>query len=96
MISRSTLALLIAIAALFPASVAFAQTREIFGPVLPMIYDGQGGRHYCLYATTDRLIRRWLRAAMTTSLFVEVDSCLRRGSRADGSLHLAPEPGRKR
>ena len=49
MISRSTLALLIAIAALFPASVAFAQTREIFGPVLPMIYDGQGGRHYCLY-----------------------------------------------
>ena len=48
MISRSTLALLIAIAALFPASVAFAQTREIFGPVLPMIYDGQGGRHYCL------------------------------------------------
>ena len=49
MISRSTLALLIAIAALFPASAAFAQTREIFGPVLPMIYDGQGGRHYCLY-----------------------------------------------
>jgi hypothetical protein len=49
MISRSTLALLITIAALFPASVAFAQTREIFGPVLPMIYDGQGGRHYCLY-----------------------------------------------
>ena len=48
MISRSTHALLIAIAALFPASVAFAQTREIFGPVLPMIYDGQGGRHYCL------------------------------------------------
>lgn len=49
MIDRSTLALLIAIAALFPASVAFAQTREAFGPVLPMIYDGQGGRHYCLY-----------------------------------------------
>jgi hypothetical protein len=49
MINRSTLALLIAIAALSPASMAFAQTREIFGPVLPMIYDGQGGRHYCLY-----------------------------------------------
>jgi hypothetical protein len=48
MISRSTLALLIAIAALFPASMAFAQTREAFGPVLPMIYDEQGGRHYCL------------------------------------------------
>ena len=32
MIDRSTLALLIAIAALFPASVAFAQTREAFGP----------------------------------------------------------------
>ena len=49
MINRSTLALSIAIAALFPASMAFAQTREMFGPVLPMIYDGQGGRHYCLY-----------------------------------------------
>jgi hypothetical protein len=47
-INRSTLALLIAIGALFPASMAFAQTREAFGPVLPMIYDGQGGRHYCL------------------------------------------------
>ena len=49
MIKSSTLALSIAIAALSPASMAFAQTREIFGPVLPMIYDGQGGRHYCLY-----------------------------------------------
>jgi hypothetical protein len=49
MIHRSTLALLVAIAALSPASMAFAQTREVFGPVLPMIYDGQGGRHYCLY-----------------------------------------------
>jgi hypothetical protein len=47
-INRPTLALLIAIAALSPASIAFAQTREVFGPVLPMIYDGQGGRHYCL------------------------------------------------
>ena len=49
MIKRSTLALSIAIAALPAASIAFAQTREVFGPVLPMIYDGQGGRHYCLY-----------------------------------------------
>jgi hypothetical protein len=49
MIKRSTLALSIAIAALPPSSIAFAQTREVFGPVLPMIYDGQGGRHYCLY-----------------------------------------------
>jgi hypothetical protein len=49
MVNRSTLALLVAIAALSPASIAFAQTREVFGPVLPMIYDGQGGRHYCLY-----------------------------------------------
>ena len=49
MINRSTLALFIAIAALSAASIAFAQTREAFGPVLPMIYDGQGGRHYCLY-----------------------------------------------
>ena len=49
MIKRSTLALSIAIATLSTASMAFAQTRELFGPVLPMIYDGQGGRHYCLY-----------------------------------------------
>ena len=49
MIKSSTLALSIAIAALSPASMTLAQTREIFGPVLPMIYDGQGGRHYCLY-----------------------------------------------
>ena len=49
MFKRSTLALSIAIAALSSASMALAQTREIFGPVLPMIYDGQGGRHYCLY-----------------------------------------------
>ena len=49
MIKRPTLALSIAIAALSPASVTFAQTVELFGPVLPMVYDGQGGRHYCLY-----------------------------------------------
>ena len=49
MIKKSTLALLVAIAALSPASMVFAQTREVFGPVLPMIYDGQGGRHYCLH-----------------------------------------------
>ena len=95
MIKSSTLALSIAIAALSPASMTLAQTREIFGPVLPMIYDGQGGRHYCLYGYDGPLIRRWLAAAMTTLLFVEVDSRLRRGSRADGSLRLAPEPGRK-
>jgi type IV secretory pathway VirB6-like protein len=33
MIDRPTLAILIAIAPLFPASVTFAQTREAFGPV---------------------------------------------------------------
>jgi hypothetical protein len=49
MVNRSTLALLIVVAALSPASMASAQTQEIFGPVLPMVYDGQGGRHYCLY-----------------------------------------------
>jgi hypothetical protein len=49
MIKRSTLALL-TIATLSPASMAFAQDMpEAFGPVMPMIYDGQGGRHYCLY-----------------------------------------------
>jgi hypothetical protein len=49
MINRSTLALLIAVAALSPASMAFAQSRTNFGPELPSIFDGQGGRHYCLY-----------------------------------------------
>jgi hypothetical protein len=49
MINRSTLAFFIAVAASCPAATAFAQTTEPFGPVLPMIYDGQGGRHYCLY-----------------------------------------------
>jgi hypothetical protein len=49
MINGSTLALLVAIGALSHASMAFAQTHELYGPVLPMIYDGQGGRHYCLY-----------------------------------------------
>ena len=49
MIKSSTLALSIAIAALSPAPMAFAQAFEVFGPVMPMIYDGQGGRHYCLY-----------------------------------------------
>jgi hypothetical protein len=30
--------------------MAFAQWQhEPFGPVFPMIYDAQGGRHYCLY-----------------------------------------------
>jgi hypothetical protein len=48
MINRSTLALL-TIATISPASMAFAQTVEVFGPVLPMIYDGQGGHHYCLH-----------------------------------------------
>jgi hypothetical protein len=48
MIKSSALAFSIAIAALTPAT-ALAQSRELFGPVLPMIYDGQGGRHYCLY-----------------------------------------------
>jgi hypothetical protein len=49
MIKRSTLALSIVIAALSPASMTLAQTVEVFGPVLPMIYDTQGGRHYCSY-----------------------------------------------
>ena len=49
MIDRSTLAFSIAVAALGSASPAFAQSRDAFGPVLPMVFDGQGGRHYCLY-----------------------------------------------
>ena len=48
MIKSSALAFSFAIAALTPAT-ALAQSRELFGPVLPMVYDGQGGRHYCLY-----------------------------------------------
>ena len=49
MINRPTLALCIALAASCAASTALGQTREAFGPVLPMVFDGQGGRHYCLY-----------------------------------------------
>ena len=49
MINRSTLAFFMTVAMMCPASTAFAQTRETFGPVLPMVFDGQGGRHYCLY-----------------------------------------------
>ena len=49
MIDRSTLAFSIAVAALGSASPAFAQSRDALGPVLPMVFDGQGGRHYCLY-----------------------------------------------
>jgi hypothetical protein len=48
MVKSSTFALFVAIAALCLSSMASAQTREVFGPVLPMIYDAQGGRHYCL------------------------------------------------
>ena len=96
MIKSSTLALSIAIAALSPASMTLAQTREIFGPVLPMIYDGQGGRHYCLYGYDGPFDPPMASRSDDNIIFVEVDSCLRRGSRADGSLHLAPEPGRKR
>jgi len=48
MINRPTVVLSIALAASCAASVAFGQTREAFGPVLPMVFDGQGGRHYCL------------------------------------------------
>ena len=49
MVSKSTLAFCIAAVVLCLPSMAFDQSREIFGPVLPMVYDGQGGRHYCLY-----------------------------------------------
>ena len=49
MISRSTLAFFMTVTMMCPASPAFAQSRDAFGPVLPMVFDGQGGRHYCLY-----------------------------------------------
>jgi len=49
MIHKSIIGLCMAVAMVCLASMAFAQSREIFGPVLPMVYDGQGGRHYCLY-----------------------------------------------
>ena len=48
MTSKTALAFCIAAAVLCP-TMPFAQTREAFGPVLPMVFDGQGGRHYCLY-----------------------------------------------
>jgi hypothetical protein len=49
MIRRSILALCIGVAALSTASPALAQSQDAFGPVLPMTYDGQGGRHFCTY-----------------------------------------------
>jgi hypothetical protein len=49
MANKTALAFCIAAAALCPASMTFAQTYEAFGPVLPMVFDGQGGRHFCLY-----------------------------------------------
>jgi hypothetical protein len=49
MINRSTLGLCIAVAVLCSASIALSQTREVFDPELPMVFDGQGGYHYCLY-----------------------------------------------
>ena len=49
MINRSTIAFSIAVAAWGRVSPAFAQSRDAFGPVLPMIFDGQGGRHYCVH-----------------------------------------------
>ena len=49
MINRSPLAFFMTVTMMCPASTAFAQTREALGPVLPMdIFNGQGGRHYCL------------------------------------------------
>jgi hypothetical protein len=49
MVKKSTLVFCVAAAVLCLSSMAFAQTRDAFGPVLPMVFDGQGGRHYCLY-----------------------------------------------
>ena len=49
MINRSTLAICMTAAMVFLTTIAFGQTRDAFGPVLPMVFDGQGGRHYCLY-----------------------------------------------
>ena len=96
MIRRSTLALSIAIAALSSASMAFAQTREIFGPVLPMIYDGQGGRHYCLYGYDGPFDPPMPpAAALTTLLFAEVDPRLRRSPMTGISVRLPPGPGPK-
>ena len=49
MVNKSTLAFFFAVAALCSASMASAQTQDAFGPVLPMTFDAQGGRHFCKY-----------------------------------------------
>jgi hypothetical protein len=49
MISKSTLALIAAVASMGIASPAFAQARTAYGSVLPLTYDAQGGRHYFTY-----------------------------------------------
>jgi hypothetical protein len=49
MVNKSTLVFFVAAVSLCPASMAFGQTQEYFGPVLPMTYDAQGGRHFCMY-----------------------------------------------
>jgi hypothetical protein len=49
MIKRSTLTFFVAVVALNTGSQALAQTQDAFGPVLPMTFDGQGGRHFCTY-----------------------------------------------
>jgi hypothetical protein len=49
MINRPTTLSCIAFSASCPASVALRQTRELFGPTLPMVCHEQGGRHRCLH-----------------------------------------------
>jgi hypothetical protein len=49
MVNKSTFAFFIAVAALCSASMASAQSQDAFGPVLPMAFDEQGGRHFCTY-----------------------------------------------
>ena len=49
MVSKSTLAFCIAAVVLCSPRWRSTSRVRYFGPVLPMVYDGQGGRHYCLY-----------------------------------------------
>ena len=53
MANKSTLVFFVAVVALCSASMAFGQTQEAFGPVLPMTYDAQGGRHFCMSVWLD-------------------------------------------
>jgi hypothetical protein len=94
MINRSTLALCIAVAALCPTSIVFGQSRDAFGPVLPMVFDGQGGRHYCLYGYYGPLDPSIAPAKDYTTVVCPRDPPLTQWLRGAQKSHSAPGKAR--